>query len=875
MAIENPPKMQYRKDYQPTNYLIDTIDLTITLSEEEAQVISKMFLRKNPLCKEKENSLALNGENQFLESVKINGEVILGDEYELTDQYLILKDLPEEFTLEIESMNRPQENRELTGLYKTQGWFCTQCESEGFRRITYFLDRPDVLSKFTTTIIADQKKYPVLLSNGNLIDSGELSDGLHWMKWEDPFKKPCYLFAMVAGDLDFIEDNFIACSGRDITLRIFAEKGQLDKCQFAMSSLKKAMKWDEEAYGREYDLNNFMIVAANDFNYGAMENKGLNIFNDKYIFAKPETATDTDYSNIDEVVAHEYFHNWTGNRVTCRDWFQICLKEGFTVFRDQTFSEEIGSRAVHRINQVKILRTLQFPEDASPLAHPIYPDRFIEINNMYTATVYQKGPEVIRMLQTLLGKEGFRKGSDLYFEKFDGQAVTCDDFIAVMAEANHIDLTQFKLWYNQSGTPELTVHDDYDEKNKTYILKVKQFIPPTPNQPVKSPMVIPLAIGLLNSHGEEILFEGGESTKVLVVDQPEQCFEFKQINERPVPSLLRHFSAPVKLRFNYRNEQLAFLMVNDSDAFARWEAGQQYAVNEILQLIHRYQQEKPLTLSEDFVYAYKKGLQDAAYDKALVALMLELPAEIYLAELMETVDVDGIHYVREFVKNNLAKLLKDDFLQVYLANQLNKPYEYNMEDAAKRSLKNICLSYLMALDDPAMCELGYQQYQKADNMTNQFAALVAFANTNCSQREIVLSDFYHQWKENLLVIDKWLAVQASSILPDTYDRVMKLLDHPSFNIQNPNRVYSLLRTFERNQAQFHDVSGRGYQLLADLILKIDQFNMHLASRLMEPFSKWRRFDPVRQELMKEQLIRISKAEKLSKGVYELVTKSLD
>ena len=879
------PQAKYRKDYQVPSHLINTVDLYIDLGED-VTIVTALF----SVCVNKEflgsaKQLILDGKEQKLKSVKINNTLLRSDQYELTNEKLILNDVPEEFKLEIKSEIKPQENTLLSGLYKSNDMFCTQCEAEGFRRIIYFLDRPDVLARYTTTIVADKHRYPVLLSNGNLVDSGELTDGLHWMKWEDPFKKPCYLFAMVAGDLDYIEDYFTTCSGRKVTLRIFCEKGHCEQCKFAMESLKKAMRWDEEKYGREYDLDVFMIVAVNDFNFGAMENKGLNIFNAKYIFADPKTATDVDYENIDAVVAHEYFHNWTGNRITCRDWFQLSLKEGLTVFRDHSFSADIFSRAVTRIDEVRYLRTTQFSEDAGPLAHAVRPDSYIEMNNFYTTTVYEKGAEVIRMMRTLLGAEKFRAGMDLYFARHDGQAVTCDDFVNAMAEASNIDLTQFKLWYSQAGTPELYITSRYDVDKKEYSLQVRQSCPATPGQSKKLPMHIPLAVGLLDGNGGEFSLQLVGKTndkedekitsRILNITEENQTFVFYNVEEAPIPSLLRDFSAPVKLYYDYSEDELAFLMVNDTDEFARWEAGQRYAVYIILKLIKNWQQGEKLALTHTYLTAFKRNLLQNNVDKKLIAQMLILPSEIYIAELMDIIDVDAIYEVRQFIKQQLAEMLKDEFIKTYKDNMINKPYKFQAEEVARRSIKNVCLDYLIMLDDDRGYERCMLQVENADNMTDEFAALSTLAKIDCPERKGALQTFYNKWKEEPLVINKWFAVQAISPLEETLEEVKKLLAHPDFNIKNPNRVYALLSTFSLNNHRcFHAISGEGYRLLADQILILDKINAQIAARLAGAFSKWKRFDNARQQLMQEQLQRILSEPQLSKGVYEIVSKSL-
>jgi aminopeptidase N len=850
--------VKHRLDYMPPSHFIDTVDLTIDIGEQNTIVTNKMRVKKNSAYhKSDKQALILCGEKQKLQWIKINDRPLTTEQYIVDEEKLTLADLPSKFVLEVQSIIKPQDNTALMGLYQSSNMFCTQCEPEGFRNITYFLDRPDVLSSYTTTIIADKKQYPTLLSNGNLIAQGEMKGGRHWTKWQDPFKKPCYLFAMIAGDLEYLEDHFITRSKRKITLRIFTEKGNKDKCKFAMHSLQKAMRWDEKNYGREYDLDIFMIVAVSDFNAGAMENKGLNIFNTKYILAQPHTATDVDYANIDRVIAHEYFHNWTGDRITCRDWFQLSLKEGLTVFRDQTFAEDIGSAAVTRIDEVSRLRELQFAEDAGPLAHPVRPDSYIKIDNFYTMTVYEKGAEVIRMIRTILGRDKFRKGMDLYFERFDGQAVTCDDFVQAMEDASSIDLTQFKLWYSQAGTPELQVTTRYDAVKQQYFLTVKQYCPPTPGQEHKQAMHIPLAVGI------------GTQNKLLNVTKEQQTFVFDNVSKHPVPSLLRGFSAPVKLYYDYTANELAFLMAEDSDEFSRWEASQIYASRIILGLVRQTE-----VITDEFIAAFKKVLLNTHLDKALIAQMLQLPSELYLGELMEVVDPGAIHVARKKTQFVLATKLKSEFLQLFQLNAKQKSYQYNSKDAARRSLQNICLHYLMQVDDDSMRDLCMQQFQCANNMTDKMAALIALANVDCPQRLQALTQFYAEYQQEPLVIDKWFAVQAMSTLPSTLHEVKKLLTHEMFNIKNPNRARSLLYSFASlNPVRFHDISGEGYKLLTDQVLILDAFNPKVAARLVVPLTKWRRYNAARQGLMREQLEKILTHKKLSNDVYELVSRS--
>jgi aminopeptidase N len=877
------PKTIYLSDYQPPDYQVDSIDLHFDLHETKTLVKSKLSIQKRAKGPNTP-PLKLNGEELRLKQVALNGTVLSPSEYELNDEALIFSNLPDSFELAIETEINPKANTALSGLYLSGGNFCTQCEAEGFRRMTYMMDQPDIMSRYTTTLVADKAAYPVLLSNGNRCDGGDLASepGRHWAKWEDPFPKPTYLFALVAGDLAKIEDQFITQSGRTVTLQIYVQSHNLDKCQHAMRSLKKSMRWDEEVYGREYDLDMFMIVAVDDFNAGAMENKGLNIFNSKYVLAKPETATDSDYEGIEGVIAHEYFHNWSGNRVTCRDWFQLSLKEGFTVFRDQQFTADMTSRAVKRIHDVNILRTHQFREDASSIAHPVRPASYVQIDNFYTVTVYNKGAEVVRMLHQLLGAERFRNGTDCYFERHDGQAVTTDDFVKALEEANQIDLTQFRLWYSQAGTPELEISGRYNEAEQTYTLSVKQSCPSTPGQAHKEPFFIPLAMGLLDQHGQDRPLQlQGESTaiqgtRVLPITAAEQEFTFQNISEPPTPSVLREFSAPVKVKIDLTDEERYFLMKHDSDDFNRWEAGQQLAVKILSQLVDDYQKNKPLQIPEAFSNAYQELLTNDALDKALVAQAITLPSESYLGEFLEPIDPIAIHKVRRFMRETLAQRLSDVLLAVY--HELTDKGGYRIEQSAikQRRLKNTCLSYLMELNREEFIKLAYQQFLDSNNMTDVIAALAPLANTDCAEREAALAHFYQQWKHEPLVVDKWFTIQASSRLPGTLEQVKQLTQHEAFNLKNPNKVRAVISTFaNNNHLHFHDLSGAGYEFVTKMILQLDPFNAQISSRLVKVYTLWRKYDVQRQALLKQQLENIVNTPNLSKNVYEIVSKSLD
>ncbi len=877
------PKAIRLQDYRPPAHLIDTADLAFDLGEDATTVRARLGLRRNPARGDTAaEPLTLDGQRLELVSVALDGTPLSEADYTVTPDHLTVHSVPESFTLETVVRIKPQENTALEGLYKSSGNFCTQCEAEGFRKITYFADRPDVMARYTTTITADKARYPVLLSNGNLVESGDLPDGRHRAVWEDPFPKPCYLFALVAGNLTHQEDRFRTASGRDVTLRIYVEPGNEDKVDHAMRSLVKSMRWDEEVFGLEYDLDIFNIVAVGDFNMGAMENKSLNVFNTKYILAKPETATDQDFLGIEAVVAHEYFHNWTGNRVTCRDWFQLSLKEGLTVFRDQEFSSDMNSRAVKRIADVQRLRTVQFPEDSGAMAHPVRPDSYVEINNFYTPTVYDKGSEVIRMIHTLLGPQGFRKGMDLYFERHDGQAVTCDDFVAAMADASGVDLTQFKRWYRQAGTPELDVTGAYDGASKTYRLTVRQTVPPTPGQPVKEPMHIPLVMGLLGPDGADLplRLKGEESaagtSRTLHVTETEQTFEFVDVPARPVPSLLRGFSAPVKLRADLTDGDLTFLMANDSDAFNRWEAGQTLATRLLLSLVADRQAGRELALPQSFIDAVGAVLKDADQDPAFAAQALVLPTESYLGTQMEVIDPDAIHAVREFARRRLAEALRPGWLETYRRNAGNEPFSVDAAAIGRRALKNLCLAYLMALEDEEALGLCLGQYHGAQAMTDVMASLQFLSNADAPEREEAVAGFYERWKGEALVVDKWFGVQATSYRPDTLERVTALLSHPAFEIRNPNKVYALIGGFAGgNPVRFHDTSGAGYRFLADQVLRLDPMNPQVAARLMGPFSRLRRYDGQRRALMKAELERIAATPGLSPDVFEVASKSLE
>ncbi len=876
------PVTIHLKDYLPPAYLVDQIDLNFDLHEDYARVESRLKVRRNPAFEGDARAFLLNGELLELESVQLDDAVLGVDAYRLDDTSLTIDNPPEQFELKTRVLIRPQENSALEGLYRSGGMFCTQCEAEGFRRITYFPDRPDVMARFSTTISADRKRYPVLLSNGNRVQEEALDQGRHRVRWEDPFPKPCYLFALVAGDLRFIRDSYTTLSGRDVDLRIYVEAENIEKCDHAMQSLKHAMAWDEQHYGREYDLDIYMIVAVNDFNMGAMENKGLNVFNSKFVLARPDSATDRDFQGIEGVIAHEYFHNWTGNRITCRDWFQLSLKEGLTVFRDQEFSADMGSRGVKRIEDVRLLRAHQFAEDAGPMAHPIRPDAYMEINNFYTVTVYEKGAEVVRMQHNLLGDAGYRKATDLYFERHDGQAVTTEDFVRCMEDAGGRGLSQFKHWYSLAGTPELQVKADYDASAQVYSLQLTQHCPDTRGQKNKPPFHIPLAMGLLDERGEDIPLqlegeaEPGDRTRVLELRQAVETFHFINVPSRPVPSLLRGLSAPVKIDYGYSDAELMFLMAHDNDDFNRWDAAQTLAQRIILQLLDAHRAGNRLEVPQGFIDAFHKALTDQQADKALLAEVLALPSESLLGDQMAEVDVDGIHLAREAVKRQLAVALKTSLLEVYHANTETGAYTIDSAAIARRSLKNVCLGYLMLLDEQVIRDLCMTQFEASHNMTDVIAALSTLANTDSPEREVVLATFENRWQDDALVMDKWFTVQALSRLPATLDVVKGLMKHPAFSMQNPNKVRSLIGAFcSGNITGFHTVDGSGYRFLTDRVLELDRLNPQVAARMMRIMTRWQRYDEVRQTLMKREFRRVLSTPDISRDLFEIASKSLE
>jgi aminopeptidase N len=869
------PKTVYLKDYTQPVFTVPKTEMVFRIFKERTEVETTLHLTRKT-----EGELVLLGERLILTALKLNGQDLAeGTDYTVTSTDLTVKaQVNTGDTLTIGTTIDPANNTSLEGLYASGTTFCTQCEPEGFRKITYFPDRPDVLSIFTVRVEADKATCPVLLSNGNLTGEGDLPSGRHYTEWHDPFPKPCYLFALVAGDLVDIQDSFTTMTGRKVDLRIYVKAGDEGQCHHAMDSLIRSMKWDEEVYGREYQLDRFNIVAVSDFNFGAMENTSLNIFNTALVLAHPDLATDNDFLRVEGVVAHEYFHNWSGNRVTCRDWFQLSLKEGLTVFRDQEFSADMHSRAVKRIDDVAQLRRLQFPEDAGPLAHPIRPDNYIEINNFYTTTVYEKGAEVIRMQRTLMGNEKYRKGTDLYFDRFDGQAVTCDDFIACMQEASGLDLDgQFKLWYRQAGTPEVSVTTHYDEANKRYTLAFRQTVPATPGQPTKSAMVIPIVTALLGANGQALpLDDNGTEEKVLTVTESEQSFTFENIPTRPVPSLLRNFSAPVRLRADLSADDLRFLMVHDTDGFNRWESMQLLAMQEINRILASG---GAVSTDPAFIATYGALLKQAIEpdaDRALLARMLQLPEIALIAQEQEVVDPTAIYKTRMQVMRDLATAHAASFAAVYDATTTDAPYDMKPTSMARRALRNSALRYLLLADEADGVKRAYAHYQNATNMTDRMAGLSVLCDTSSEEREKALADFFTRFEQHMLVIDKWFAVQAMAVRPTTQQDVEVLSKHSAMIMKNPNRARALYASFAMNNpATFHDPAGNGYTFLRDAIIALNGINPQIGARLCMPLREWKRYTPDRQAKMKAVLQEIKALPDLSREIYEIVTKSLD
>jgi len=880
---EGRPPTKRRIDYRPPAFCIDTLHLTFDLDPDATEVTAVLAFRRNPdaAAQDRRAPLILDGEQQTDVRVELDGRVLSSTHARLTPLQLTIEEPPDRGTLTVRSRIAPLRNVALEGLYLSSGVFCTQCEPEGFRRITYFPDRPDVLTQFLVTLRGPRARYPVLLSNGNRVEAGALPDGRHYATWRDPYPKPSYLFALVAGDLAALTDTYVTGSGRTIELSIYSTSHNLPRCGHAMASLKRAMRWDEERFGREYDLDTFMIFCADDFNMGAMENKGLNIFNSRLVLADPEVATDADYNAIEGVVGHEYFHNWTGNRVTCRDWFQLSLKEGLTVFRDQEFSSDVGSRAVERIAAVEYLRREQFSEDAGPMAHPVRPDEYQEINNFYTSTVYEKGAEVIRMQHTLLGPALFRRGMDLYFERFDGRAVTCDDFAQTMQDASGIDLAQFRRWYAQAGTPVVAARGRHDARGRTYTLELAQRTAATPGQPRKLPFHIPVRMGLVGPDGRDIPLRlqgepaAGPGTRVLSLTQGVQSFRFVDVPAPPVPSLLRGFSAPVKLEFDYTDEELALLATHDSDAVNRWDAAQRSFSNAILRLARAARTGAPVATPPSIAILVDRLLSDRASDPALIALALTLPDPAYVAALEPTLDVDGVTTAWHLLQRDLARRHRAAFERV----ELGRPggsYAPTPAQVGERSLANVCLRYLGALDDPQARARAIQRYDRAGNMTDAIAALAAVKDSSAPDRDDLFARFEARWRDEPLVLDKWFALQARSQREDALARVKSLLAHPRFNVKNPNRVRSLVGAFALgNFARFHAADGSGYAFTADQVLMLDPANPQLASALAGAFNLWKRFPEPRRAAMERALVRVARTPGLSPDVREVVTRTLE
>ena len=879
--LEPGPQTTYLRDYTPPAFLISTVDLDIRIADNYTEVRATLALQRNPDAEDAAAPLQLDGNELDLIDVTIDGRSLAGADYVLDGEQLTISEVPDSFTLQSVVRIKPESNTQLEGLYASKDGYFTQCEAQGFRRITFFLDRPDVMARYTTTITASRERFPVLLSNGNLDAEGVATNGRHWARWIDPFPKPAYLFAMVAARLDKLESDFMIASGRTVKLVIFVEPGKLDQCDFALAALKSAMRWDEQTFGLELDLDQYMIVAVGDFNMGAMENKGLNIFNTKYVLARPDTATDMDFMMLDRVVAHEYFHNWTGNRVTCRDWFQLSLKEGLTVFRDQQYGGDRYSHAVQRIQEVRLLRSAQFSEDAGPMAHPVRPESYIEISNFYTATVYNKGAEVVRMIHTLLGPENFRAGMDLYFERHDGEAVRTEEFVQAMQDAAGVDLTQFRRWYSQAGTPTLSVRGSYDPAAHSYTLNVSQHCGLTPGQNEKLPFHIPLRVGLLDATGADVPLkrvgesDSGESTCVLSVTESEQQFTFVEVPAAPVPSLLRGFSAPVVLEFDYSDDDLAHLAAHDSDPFNRWEASQRLALGVLLKAIDDIRADRKVVFGDALVAAFGRILADADDDPAFAAEALGLPSAAYIAEQMVEVDPDAILTARASLRRHLATQLEAQFAEAYISFVTEGDYSPDAVSAGSRSVRNSALGYLMELATPALRTRCLDQLKNADNMTDAMAALGALANCACAERTDALAWFYERWHGEPLVLDKWFAVQASSRLPGTLTDVRRLLNHQSFDLTNPNKVRAVIGAFcHGNYAGFHAADGSGYEFGAEQVIALDKINAQVAARMARAFDRWRKFDATRQAHAESALRSIRDTAGLSKDTYEVVSRAL-
>ncbi len=868
-------------DYQPPNWLVETVDLDVALHPTATRVRATLRLKPNPAAPAAA-PLALDGDGLTLKSIKLDGAPLPAESYAATPDRLSIAQPPQRpFVLELETLVDPTANTQLSGLYRAGDTYCTQCEAEGFRRITYFPDRPDVMAVYTTRVEAEKSEAPVLLANGNMVEAGDIAGTTrHYAVWRDPFPKPSYLFALVGGVLGHVADEFVTMSGRKVALRIYVEPGRESRAGWAMDSLKRAMRWDEEAFGREYDLDIFMIVAVSAFNMGAMENKGLNIFNDKYVLASPETATDEDFANIDGIIAHEYFHNWTGNRITCRDWFQLCLKEGLTVFRDQEYTADQRSRAVERIADVRVLRSHQFVEDAGPLAHPVRPEVYREINNFYTPTVYEKGAEIVRMLKVLLGDDGFRKGMDLYFARHDGQAATVEQFIACFADATNTDLEQFMRWYRQAGTPEVAVTLSHDAKTATCTLEIAQMLAPTPGQPVKELLVIPLALGLVAPDGRDLplrLADGRAVERgVLALTRAAETFVFAGVPERPVASLNRGFSAPIRLTANLNSDDLRFLAAHDSDAFNRWQALQSLAVTLLIDNVKAVRAGQPMRQEPGLMHALGAILADPALEPAFVARALTLPTESDVArEIGRDVDPDAIFAARGALRTAVGDALGPALRDIYRRLSGSVPYSPDAASAGRRSLKNVALDLLAASSGSAAIAIAARQYQSADNMTDRMAAMTTLSLHPVRERQAAIDDFYRRYQADPLVIDKWFALQAAIPEAATLDRVKELARHPAFSLGNPNRVRSLVGAFAMmNQTQFNRADGAGYGFLVDTVLALDGRNPQVASRMMTAFKSWRALEPGRRARAEAELRRVAAAPSLSTDVGDIVERSL-
>src|SRR5262245_5721345 len=867
------------QDYRPPEWLVDKVTLDVSLHPTSAKVRATLWLRPNPTSAAA--PLVLDGDGLRLVSLKLDGAAVPDGSFVATPDGLTIPQPPNRaFSLEIETTVDPSANTQLSGLYRSSGTYCTQCEAEGFRRITYFPDRPDVMAVYTTRIEAHKAEAPVLLANGNLVESGDVSGGRHFAVWHDPHPKPSYLFALVGGDLACVEDRFVTMSGRNVTLRIYVEHGKEDRCSYAMDSLKRAMRWDEQAFGREYDLDIFMIVAVSDFNMGAMENKGLNVFNDKYVLASAETATDADYAHIEAVIAHEYFHNWTGNRITCRDWFQLCLKEGLTVFRDQEFSSDMRSRPVKRIADVRALRSAQFVEDAGPLAHPVRPEKYREINNFYTATVYEKGAELVRMVQTLIGKEKFRAGMDLYFARHDGEAATVEQFIQCFADASRRDMTQFMRWYSQAGTPAVTISGRFDAARKTFILECAQAIPATPGQPSKEPMVIPLSIGLVGKDGRDLALKAAGARllegQTIVLTEQTAKFEFAGIGESPVLSINRGFSAPINLQTDLDTDHLASLAARDRDAFTRWQALQTISMRLLLDNVAATRTGQPLRKDDRLVQAFATTLEDNSLEPAFVALALILPSEGDIArEIGKDIDPDAIFQARAALRAELGQRLGASLASVYERMTDAGLYSPDARSAGRRALRNTVLDLLAANATPAAIARADRQYRNADNMSDRMAALATLSLHDVAERKNALADFYSRYAGDALVVDKWFSLQAAIPHRDTLDHVRALTNHPAFSLANPNRVRSLIGAFAQgNSTQFNRPDGAGYEFIADVVLALDQKNPQVSARLATAFRNWRTMEHGRQAKAEQALRRIRAASTLSRDLADIVDRAL-